>query len=607
MANQIDDKPSLPSHLVRCEYLECTGTQYIDLGYPLGYNHRVVVGVEIVKSIANSAILGNTVKNDNKLLLNLGNFKASQNFGKAGLQVNLYKEKRCVISLDKEGVSSDNDFYAWTTSDFITEGNVILFGCKISGAISCPYKGKLYSCQIYENDVLIHDYIPCYNTENYRPCMYDITTGIELYNVGTLEFIYHIADKPIPYLAFEALEDDLQVSITKSVTQYSLDRVTWIDLPAEELTKPISKGEKVWFRANITPDGATTGIGTFSCTKKCNLEGTPMSLLYGDKAGDYAHLPNKAYCFGPLFRNNDNIIRINNPKDFLPAAVLTNYYCYRYMFYGCSNLVNMCYLPALGLTESCYDSMYNRCSSLVEIFDFPEWTKMASFCCQNMFAFCTSVKKQPKITTKLESTAYSCFIGMFAYCTNMEECQEVLQFTRLAQTCYDSMYRRTAIRKAPGILATEFIGTGGAQMRYMFADCQYLETPPSNLYATEGRQQEFEWMFLNDYNLKKSPILHQKESVNLQNRNMFENCINLKYIVLLQLDPFTNTVTADFQYWVQSVSPTGTIVLNKNIEWNPDDYRGVNGIPAGWEVKYCDPDNIDDVRDYREIDKVWNE
>jgi hypothetical protein len=58
--------------------------------------------------------------------------------------------------------------------------------------------------------------------------------------------------------------------------------------------------------------------------------------------------------------------------------------------------------------------------------------------------------------------------------------------------------------------------------------------------------------------------------------------------------------------WVRGVSPTGTMVLNKNIEWNPEDYRGVNGIPEGWEVKYCDPDNLDDVRDYREIDKAWD-
>jgi hypothetical protein len=384
-----------------------------------------------------------------------------------------------------------------------------------------------------------------------------------------------------------------------------LDRVNWIDLPAEELTKPISKGEKVWFRANITPDGTATGIGTFSCTKMCNLEGTPMSLLYGDRAGDYTHLPNKTYCFTSLFRNNDNIIRVNNAKDFLPAMVLTHTYCYQAMFYGCSNLVNMCYLPALVLNISCYNSMYYKCSSLVEIFDFPEWTNMAQFCCQSMFGYCTSLKKQPKITTKLDSTVYSCFNGTFAYCVNMEECQEVLYFTTVAQTSYSAMYRKTKIKKAPEILAKVGSGVVAGLMANMFNDCTELVEGPSNLYIEEIGQTTYEGIFQNCYKLKKAPIVHQKTSGSLSNRYMFQSCIELDYIVLLQLDPFTNTITNDFNSWVDNVSPSGTIVLNKNIEWNPDDYRGINGIPAGWEVKYCDPDNIEDVRDYREIDQPW--
>ena len=35
-------------------------------------------------------------------------------------------------------------------------------------------------------------------------------------------------------------------------------------------------------------------------------------------------------------------------------------------------------------------------------------------------------------------------------------------------------------------------------------------------------------------------------------------------------------------------------------EFDPESIRGNNGIPAGWEVKYYDPDNIDDVRDSKE-------
>ena len=99
----------------------------------------------------------------------------------------------------------------------------------------------------------------------------------------------------------------------------------------------------------------------------------------------------------------------------------------------------------------------------------------------------------------------------------------------------------------------------------------------------------------------------------------FRNCKNLKKVWYLSTLPLSDK----FDYWLTGVAEEGTIILNKNINWNPEDYRNGNidniegsatfdktitwGIPTGWEVKYCDPDNINDVRDYREIDKAWNE
>lgn len=482
MANRIE--PSLPSYLVRCEYLEATGTQYIDLGYPLGYYHRVVLIAETTNTTNTNYIFGNGINTSNSFTLNSTNYNIQvQRFDGTIKSINLWREGKCTIVSDKEGISVDNEFNAWqkTPSEFITDGNCYL--CAVNTTSKYPYRGKIYSCQIYENDVLIHDYIPCYNTENYRPCMYDITTGIELYNAGTSEFIYHIADKPIPYLAFEALEDDLQVSITKSATQYSLDRVNWIDLPAEELTKPINKGEKIWFRANITP--TTTGIGTFSCTKKCNLEGTPMSLLYGDRAGDYPYIPN--YAFMALFNNNIKIISATD--DFITFSSIGASACQN-MFKQCSNFVSSLTNFFTTIYSSCYNSMYY--GTKIEEIILPA-RKSAGGCYRNIATHCYSLKKA------------------------------IICIENLTETC---------------------------------------------LYGA------------------------------------FTNCNKLNHITLLILPP-PNSVNNSMGYWVSGVSPTGTIVLNKNIEWNPDDYRGVNGIPEGWEVKYCDPDNLDDIRDYREIDQPW--
>jgi hypothetical protein len=38
-------------------------------------------------------------------------------------------------------------------------------------------------------------------------------------------------------------------------------------------------------------------------------------------------------------------------------------------------------------------------------------------------------------------------------------------------------------------------------------------------------------------------------------------------------------------YWLSSVSSTGTFVMNSSAAWNPADYRGESGIPYNWTVQ----------------------
>ena len=47
-ANQIEDDAieSLPSPYILCEYIKCNGDQYVDLGYPLGYNDKIKFDVQ---------------------------------------------------------------------------------------------------------------------------------------------------------------------------------------------------------------------------------------------------------------------------------------------------------------------------------------------------------------------------------------------------------------------------------------------------------------------------------------------------------------------------------------------------------------------------------
>jgi hypothetical protein len=49
-----------------------------------------------------------------------------------------------------------------TYSAFSATYNMVLFGCNTNGSVT-KGKCKIYSCQIYDNDILIRDYVPVIN------------------------------------------------------------------------------------------------------------------------------------------------------------------------------------------------------------------------------------------------------------------------------------------------------------------------------------------------------------------------------------------------------------------------------------------------------------
>jgi hypothetical protein len=114
------------------------------------------------------------------------------------------------------------------------------------------------------------------------------------------------------------------------------------------------------FKGNLTPK-SYVGIGRFTISKKCNLEGNCMSLLFGDDAANNNSLSGKDYAFYCLFSGCTTIIQVS--ESFLPATTLASY-CYRNMFYNCSSLTTAPVLPATTLASGCYYYMFRGCSNL---------------------------------------------------------------------------------------------------------------------------------------------------------------------------------------------------------------------------------------------------
>lgn len=205
------------------------------------------------------------------------------------------------------------------------------------------------------------------------------------------------------YLTIEALEDGLTASLSDNLCEYCVDgNGNWKSLEAGTATESINAGHRLSFRGNVIPV-VYDGIGTFTISKKCNLEGNCMSMLFGDNAADNLSLSGKDYAFYKLFNSCTKIVSVSN--NFLPATTLA-LYCYYSMFYGCSSLTTAPDLPATTLTSWCYYSMFRGCTSLTTAPALPA-TSLANYCYSNMFQYCSSLTTAPVLpATRLASNCY---------------------------------------------------------------------------------------------------------------------------------------------------------------------------------------------------------
>ena len=165
------------------------------------------------------------------------------------------------------------------------------------------------------------------------------------------------------YLTIEALQNGLTASMDMSVSygkaiEYCIDGDgNWMAIASKEATKAINKGQTISFRNDLV--ATNNGIGVFTINGKCNLKGTPLSLMYGDNEAGNTTLVRG--CFKNLFKNCTTIISAYELQ--LPSTTLIRE-CYYGMFYGCSNMIYAPILPALQLATDCYNTLFYNCTKL---------------------------------------------------------------------------------------------------------------------------------------------------------------------------------------------------------------------------------------------------
>ena len=371
------------------------------------------------------------------------------------------------------------------------------------------------------------------------------------------------------YLTFTALENGT-FQLSGNSVSYSLDDgATWTTLASNTRSPTVNSGNTIMWKGELTPQ---SGIGKFYSTGKFEVQGNPMSLLYGDNFKGQTSLQGKNYAFFRLFSGCTGLESAENLS--LPATTLASN-CYGGMFDDCWSLTTAPSLPATTLADNCYASMFENCTSLTTAPELPA-TTLATRCYASMFAYCASLTTAPQLPAT--TLADYCYASMFENCESLTTAPSVLPATTLADYCYYWMFMNcTSLTTAPSLPATTL-----ADYCYqeMFEGCVLLTTAPS-LLATTLAQGCYYYMFFGCTSLTTAPDLLATTLEYECYFGMFYGCSSLNYIKCLATDISAQDCTSA---WVLDVAASGTFVKAAGMDgW--DDVEEGSGIPENWAIQ----------------------
>ena len=192
--------PLLPTGYTPVEYIQGTGTQYIDIGRKMYNNSEIELCFSFDVIQQDCSIFGSrdsaTVNNFEiasskpafPLYLDFGNYNTSR---ATYNNVVINTKYICTISKSLRAVYDENHTLLARNTTLISADNVTKLYARIfdtAGGFSAnKFQGKVYYCKIWEGENLIRNFIPCTNSSNVAG-MYDTVTNAFYTNAGTGTF-----------------------------------------------------------------------------------------------------------------------------------------------------------------------------------------------------------------------------------------------------------------------------------------------------------------------------------------------------------------------------------------------------------------------------------
>lgn len=179
---------SLPNGYTELEYIESTGTQYINTGVSPTKNLKTEIVITPNSSgMSEHGVLGSTWAINGYFLMFYQNMLRWHSCG-ASVDVSTFnKTGKNTIVCTSIGLTVNGSLYSMSGTGTDSANAVTLFGGISGYAAAVNGKFKLHSCKMYNGTTIIRNFVPCINAAG-AAGLYDLVSGAFYANKGTGSF-----------------------------------------------------------------------------------------------------------------------------------------------------------------------------------------------------------------------------------------------------------------------------------------------------------------------------------------------------------------------------------------------------------------------------------
>jgi hypothetical protein len=179
----------VPDGYTELEYIESTGTQYIDTCVYATQNTRLVCDADLLSLDSPDGVpglFGYYVSGTNQFAV-FYSTKWQAWFGSSSVSIVGSYSGRKVVSLDSSEFKVGESSVDVNSKGFTSTLPIHLFGFCQNNKHMYAADMKLYSCQIYDNGTLVRDFVPCKDASGVVG-LYDLANGAFYQNAGSGSF-----------------------------------------------------------------------------------------------------------------------------------------------------------------------------------------------------------------------------------------------------------------------------------------------------------------------------------------------------------------------------------------------------------------------------------